>query len=85
MNILFVSLMQGSPWGGSEELWVKVASEFLANNHKVFFCVKKWVDINDKLRKLEERGGIGLYREPPGSKKKSLVERVARKLLRKRR
>ena len=77
--------MQGSPWGGSEELWVKVASEFLANNHKVFFCVKKWVDINDKLRKLEERGGIGLYREPPGSKKKSLVERVARKLLRKRR
>lgn len=37
MKIAFISLMEGFPWGGSEELWSLAAMKALDKGQSVFF------------------------------------------------
>jgi glycosyltransferase involved in cell wall biosynthesis len=63
MNILFISLMEGFPWGGSEELWNKVASYALERKDGVICSVKKWHTISDKILFLKNNGATIVERE----------------------
>src|ERR1035437_7361272 len=63
MQIGFISLMSGSPWGGSEELWVKVANKSLDENNKVLFSVKEWDTMHPKLQQLIDKGAKCYWRK----------------------
>ena len=42
MKIAFVSTMEGAPWGGSEELWSRVALRLAREGHRVAANVVRW-------------------------------------------
>lgn len=67
MKVLFLSLMNGSHWGGSEELWYATALWMNANGHDVAVCCYDWPEKKAKLQFLSERGAR-LYLLP-GKKK----------------
>lgn len=53
---IIISLMSGSPWGGSEELWYRVAKCALEENRDVIISIKKWNSRNVKIDYLEKSG-----------------------------
>lgn len=64
MKILFFSTMNGSPWGGSEELWYKTAKLALKQKHKVSVVYKYWKDKeHDKINELKALGAHIIYRD----------------------
>lgn len=63
MKILFISLMGGAPWGGSEELWHKVALEAIENGHSIGICVKEWPELHPKIKLLKEKGASVILRK----------------------
>lgn len=56
--------MDDSPWGGSEELWYKVANEAIEKSHRISVCVKYWPDEVDKIKILKGKGAGVIYRKP---------------------
>lgn len=56
MKIAFISIMAGSPWGGSEYLWVEAAMEALRNNHEVIVSVFDWSARHPLIQELERAG-----------------------------
>lgn len=56
MKIAFVSLMRAFPWGGSEELWFRVAKLALAQGHSVCTLTQKWNKTPDKIKEIERLG-----------------------------
>ena len=62
MKILFVSLNDHVPWGGSEELWKQAAIQ-LNTNHEVKVLVKKWEDEPEQIAELKING-IGVFYKP---------------------
>ena len=80
-SIFFISLMNGSSWGGSEELWYRTALYSVARGYKIACAVYCWKDKNEKLKKLEDAGCI-VYRLPnKGRRKRSLYDKLQYKLL----
>lgn len=55
-SILFISVMNGAAWGGSEEQWYKTALWMCRNNYKVAVCVFDWGEKKNKLAELEKNG-----------------------------
>jgi glycosyltransferase involved in cell wall biosynthesis len=55
-SVLFFSLMNGSAWGGSEELWSKTALWMVNNGYEVGICCYNWIEKNIKLEELKRRG-----------------------------
>lgn len=53
MRIIIYSTINSAPWGGSEALWLKVASTLLENGHQVAICTKKWDTVVDPIKKLK--------------------------------
>lgn len=62
MRIAFFSTMSGLPWGGSEELWCRAASELVDQGHEVHFNSINWPTIAAPLRQLVARGAHGHFR-----------------------
>jgi glycosyltransferase involved in cell wall biosynthesis len=54
MKIAFVSIMEGTAWGGSEELWYRAAKEANKRGFEVCSLTKKWQDIPEKIVELSE-------------------------------
>lgn len=79
MRIGIVSIMEGYPWGGSEELWYKMAIEALKDKHKVVISYKYWPELPEKLKKIEGKGAKLLLRNPK-TKFPSILERVIGKI-----
>src|SRR5438045_907666 len=80
-SIFFISLMNGVPWGGSEELWYRTALYAAANGNKVACAVYNWEEKNEKIKRLEHAGCI-VYRLPnSGRKKRSIFEILQYKLI----
>ena len=48
MNISFITTMAGNPWGGSEELWFKLAYDSLNENHQIECSVFNWAHLPKK-------------------------------------
>jgi glycosyltransferase involved in cell wall biosynthesis len=61
MKIAFISLMDGFPWGGSEELWYRTALAALSQGHQLQVCVKYWEN-NAKIESLQKQGVNIAYR-----------------------
>ena len=58
MNIAFVSLMSGLPWGGSEVLWTKTAAIAIEHKHNVLVSVYDWEKLHPEIKKLKDAGAI---------------------------
>ena len=65
MKIAFVSLMEGYIWGGSEELWYKVACEAICRNHSVQICTNQVSFDSPKVIELKKRGATIIARTEP--------------------
>ena len=55
--------MQGFPWGGSEELWCKVANKALDEKNEVIVSAKKWETVHPKLQQLMDKGASFRWRK----------------------
>jgi glycosyltransferase involved in cell wall biosynthesis len=55
-SVFFLSLMNGSAWGGSEELWYKTALWMSSNNYTVGISCYYWDEKKYKLAALEKSG-----------------------------
>ncbi|MDO6760249.1 glycosyltransferase family 4 protein [Tamlana sp. 2_MG-2023] len=56
MNLLLITTMAGNPWGGSEELWCKLAKEALTNNINVAISYFDWGKTPSKIKEIENLG-----------------------------
>ncbi len=63
MKLAIISLMSGSPWGGSEELWYRVAKCAIEEDIDVTISIKKWYSRNLKIDYLEKSGAKIIERE----------------------
>ena len=56
MKILFLSLMNGSQWGGSEEMWFRLAKWMSEHGHQVGVACYDWPEKKSKLDQLKTAG-----------------------------
>jgi len=70
--------MEGAAWGGSEELWYRVANFAIENQHQITVSVKHWENRNEKINNLEKKGVKIIERQ--SNKKKSFLFRIVKKL-----
>jgi len=54
MKIAFISTMDGSPWGGSEELWSQTAVRMATQGFTIVVNVKGWKNEAKQIAKLEQ-------------------------------
>ena len=64
MQIIFISTMASSPWGGSEELWSHAALRLREQGHQVAGSVVRWPSLSPKLSLLAERGVTVVQQAP---------------------
>lgn len=69
-SILFLSVMNGSAWGGSEEQWFRLALWMAKKNYDVSVSCFDWEEKREKLDALQ-KAGVKLFLLP--SKNKSVV------------
>jgi glycosyltransferase involved in cell wall biosynthesis len=79
-SVFFVSLMAGSPWGGSEELWYKTALHAAKKGWTVGCAVYHWSVKEEKLKALKEAGTAIYYLPNKGRSKRNLFERIQNKI-----
>ncbi|QXP80031.1 MULTISPECIES: glycosyltransferase [Winogradskyella] len=58
MKIGIISIMEGYPWGGSEELWYNMALQAVESNHEVLVSYKLWDELPENLKILQEKYGV---------------------------
>lgn len=79
MHISFISLMNGFPWGGSEELWYRTAKLAIEEGNKVTTVTKQWGNWPVKIKNLKSEGARVLF-YPTISPVPSLLERLGAQL-----
>ncbi len=55
-KILFLSVMNGSAWGGSEELWYQAALWTARNGYDVAICCYDWKGKKNRVKELQQAG-----------------------------
>ncbi len=55
-KIQFITTMAGHAWGGSEELWAKLAHDALDSGHEVSCSVFNWGKLPAKTQALKDKG-----------------------------
>ena len=63
MHILFISTMEGMPWGGSEELWSQAALRLVEQGHRVSASVFPWPQPAPQIEEMMRRGVEIHFRE----------------------
>src|SRR6185437_14401245 len=63
-KILFISTMDGDPWGGSEELWSQTALRLVAEGYSVSASVLERRPPHPRVVNLRERGVKVFFRPP---------------------
>lgn len=74
-KFVFISAMEGSPWGGSEFLWAGAAEKLARRGAQVSVSVKDWGTPVKEVEQLRAAGCRIFKRPVPG-----LLRRAARKL-----
>lgn len=72
-QVFFLSLMNGAAWGGSEELWFRVALWMSKNGYKVSVACYDWQDKQTRVDELK-KSGCTVYLLP---NKKGLFKKLA--------
>lgn len=80
-RIAFVSTMEGSAWGGSENLWARAASQALQHGNQVLASVYKWDSVPSQLANLEKQGAV-LHRRKRFAFSSEILSKAANKILR---
>jgi len=55
-HLTFITTMAGHAWGGSEELWVKLANDALSQGHSVRCSIFYWGKMPPKIEALKSKG-----------------------------
>lgn len=55
-HLTFITTMAGHAWGGSEELWVKLADDALSQGHTVRCSIFNWGKLPTKIEVLKSKG-----------------------------
>jgi hypothetical protein len=71
-TVLFVSTMDGQPWGASEELWAQSALSLVAQGIPVAASVVGWSPLHPRVLDLRARG-VDLQIRPPWLAPKRLL------------
>ena len=79
-SVFFISLMAGSPWGGSEELWYKTALCAAGKGWRVGCAVYHWQNKEVKMDVLKDIGVAVQYLPNKGRTKNNFFERVQNKI-----
>ena len=69
-SVLFISLMNSTAWGGSEEIWYRSALHLAGKNQNVGVCCFNWEGKEEKLQQLQT-AGCKLYLLPGKSEARS--------------
>lgn len=74
--------MQGFAWGGSEELWCKVADKALDENNEIIISAKQWDNTHPKLQHLIDKGSKCYWRKEENTPTllKRFIARIRRKV-----
>lgn len=75
-SILFISSMNGGPWGGSEALWSAAAVRLASEGHEVVCAGFDWPEKAARWAALRSAGCTVLPLPNRGRRKRSLIERV---------
>lgn len=73
-SILFVSLMNGAPWGGSEELWYRTALRAARDRHEIGCVVYGWEERRPRLDALRAAGARVFELPNAGRAKRTLAD-----------
>ncbi|WP_058880631.1 glycosyltransferase family 4 protein [Chloracidobacterium thermophilum] len=77
MKWAFVSTMEGCPWGGSEELWSRVARGLLEGGHEIHANIRFWPNPARQVTELIAAGAQVTFRRLDRRKKlQSLLHRL---------
>jgi len=79
-SVFFISLMAGSPWGGSEELWYKTALCAAGKGWRVGCAVYHWQNKEVKMDVLKDIGVAVQYLPNKGRTKNNFFERIQNKI-----
>jgi len=75
-SILFISLMNGGAWGGSEELWYQTALYAANHRYRVGCAFYEWPQKKDRIEQLR-KAGCEVYLFPnKGREKRTILERL---------
>lgn len=77
-NILFITINDHVPWGGSEVLWSNTAFT-LAEDYNVSALIKRWDEEHKAITTLKNKGVSIYYKNNP----LSFVEKIQRKVFKK--
>lgn len=83
-SVLFISLMNGGAWGGSEELWYQTALYAARNGYRVGCAFYEWPQKAERMEKLRAAGCQLYLFSNKGREKRSFVERMQYKLTKRR-
>ena len=62
-SVFFLSLMNGSAWGGSEEMWFRLALWMSKNNYRVGIGCYDWKEKQERISQLK-KAGCNIYLLP---------------------
>lgn len=79
-QFVFVSLMEGVPWGGSEELWSQAALRLKEAGHSVAVSVKRWETPPRPKVDALSAAGIQVHQREDSTPTVSRRKRVLRRL-----
>ena len=78
MRFAFISTMDGSPWGGSEELWSQAATRLKNAGHDVQGSVQYWPRLSEKVTALVARGiKVETHSRPRPSRLLRILNRIS--------
>ncbi|MEO2059134.1 MAG: glycosyltransferase [Mesonia sp.] len=78
-KILFISINDHVPWGGSEELWSRTAFELnKLENYSISVLIKKWPKEQTQVKLLREQG-VQIFYKNSLSNKKFLFSKILNK------
>ncbi len=75
-SILFISLMNGAAWGGSEELWYTSALYAAEKGCKIGCVIYYWPEKEDKILQLTKAGCKIFWLPNKGRSKKNLLQKI---------
>jgi glycosyltransferase involved in cell wall biosynthesis len=82
-SVLFISLMNGAAWGGSEELWYKTVLHALEKGNKVACVVYHWPAKENKMKVLSDAGAAVIYLPNKGIDTKGIIGKIQYKITKK--
>jgi glycosyltransferase involved in cell wall biosynthesis len=83
-SVLFISLMNGGAWGGSEELWYQTALYAASNGYKTGCAFYEWPQKKERIEKLKNAGCEIYLFSNKGRDKRTFGERLQHKITKRR-